>query len=154
MGIYDLLEAAQKSEENWLNGICPKCQGDGCEYPRRADGSYLSPIDCHYCGGTGNIVGYVTTLIERLEKNKLNTIVTGDARELAKEETMPEEQILALIAEWKEILPKQREIKNQRGKGCVGILVSGDDLAREYQAMQARIWEIKCAIFGDYYMGA
>ena len=67
---------------------------------------------------------------------------------------MDEKQILLLFGEWKEILSKQREIKNQRGEGCVGILVSGDDLAREYQALQARIWEIKCAIFGDYYMGA
>lgn len=66
---------------------------------------------------------------------------------------MDEQQILSLVHEWKEIMSKQREIKKQRGD-FIGILVSGDDLAKTYQALQNRIWEIRRALFGTYYMGA
>jgi len=63
------------------------------------------------------------------------------------------EHSLLLLKEWKEILAEQRKIKNQRSAGFVGILVSGDDLARAYQSLQDRVWEIRRALFDDYYMG-
>jgi len=66
--LLSVLETAQVNEANWLKGVCPKCQGDGCEYPHRADGSYLPPIDCSYCGGTGNIAEYVETLCEDIKQ--------------------------------------------------------------------------------------
>ncbi len=50
-------------------------------------------------------------------------------------------------------MSNQREIKKLRGKGHIGILVSGDDFARKYQVLQTRIWEIRRAIFGEYFMG-
>ncbi len=65
---------------------------------------------------------------------------------------MDEKRIVLLVGEWKEIMSKQREIKKQRGD-FIGILVSGDDLAKTYQALQSRIWEIRRALFGDLYGG-
>jgi len=69
-------------------------------------------------------------------------------------EPVDEKRIVLLVGEWKEIMSSQREIKKLRGEGLIGILVSGDDLARKYQALQGRIWEIRHALFGEYYMGA
>ncbi len=67
---------------------------------------------------------------------------------------MDGKRIVLLVGEWKEIMSNQREIKKLRGEELMGILVSGDDLARTYQALQSRIWEIRRALFGEYYLGA
>ena len=62
-----------------------------------------------------------------------------------------ESKVVLLISEWREILRNQRQIRELR-KSEMGILVSDDDLAQRFQALQKRIYEIKWQLFGKYYL--
>jgi len=64
---------------------------------------------------------------------------------------------LALLSEWREILVAQHAIILKRGDGNdsagpVGALVAEDELALQYQALNSRIWDIRRALFGEYYL--
>ena len=59
----DELDALVLSTENYIQGTCSVCGGDGREWHKNGDGSFGPPCSCEVCGGTGNIVQYVREVL-------------------------------------------------------------------------------------------
>lgn len=68
MDIDEELKILYRKAENWENGVCPNCEGNGAEWPRQGDGTLGRAQDCHICGGSGNIVNYVEELLQKLSR--------------------------------------------------------------------------------------
>lgn len=54
-----------------------------------------------------------------------------------------------LLNEWQKIAKRKYEIWEEDTVGF-GLYFRDDALAREYQELEKRIWEIKDELFGDY----